>query len=411
MPEPSVLVVSYAFPPMASPQSIQVPRFVDMLGASGVVVSGEDLMERRDETIAPGIEERVDRILRVPFHRSLFRRRMDGLGERLRLGWTNLPDPYRGWVYRAERRVESWQRETGFRPDLLITFGMPMSDHLFGLRYKRRTGCPWIAHFSDPWADNPFRRDNPLTAWLNRCMELRVIAEADAVVFTSPETLDLVMRKYPGRWREKAFVIPHAFDRRRFDPALLPPEGRYVMRYIGSFYGPRSPRPLLEAIERMAREEPDLLDGVTVEFIGSMGRWDDVSQRYPAARRLLALRGTVPYAESLRLMQTAHCLLVIDAPAEVSVFFPSKLVEYIGSNRFILALSPQGTTARVVREVGGMVLDPGHGASLYNGLRKVLRERPWNVETSHAARYDLDSVRGEVERLKHKVLDRFAGRA
>lgn len=411
MPKPNVLAVSYGFPPMASPQSIQVSRFVDMLGTSVAVVSGEDPMERRDETIAPGIEERVEGILRVPFHRSLFRRRMDGLGERLRLGWTSLPDPCRGWVYRAERRVESWQRETGFRPDLLITFGMPMSDHLFGLAYKRRTGCPWIAHFSDPWADNPFRRDNPFTAWLNRRMEGQVIAEADAVVFTSLETLDLVMRKYPGRWREKAFVIPHAFDRRRFDPALRPPEKPYVMRHIGSFYGPRSPQPLLAAIECLAQEEPGLLDGVAVEFIGSMGRYYDVSRRYPAAHRLLAFRSMVPYAESLRLMQTAHCLLVIDAPAEVSVFFPSKLVEYIGSNRFILALSPRGTTARVVEEVGGMVLNPDDGASLYNGLRKVLRERPWNLQTFHAARYDLDGVRGEVERLKREVLDRVAGRA
>jgi len=405
MRKPSALVVSYAFPPMAYPQSIQVPRFVDMLGVSAVVVSGEDPMERCDETIAPDIEERVERILRVPFRRTLFQRRMDGLGERLYLGWANLPDPYRGWVYRAERWVESWQWETGFRPDLLITFGMPMSDHLFGLRYKRRTGCPWIAHFSDPWSDNPFRRDNLLTAWLNRHMEGWVIEKADVVVFTSSETLDLVMRKYPSRWRKKAFVIPHAFDRRRFDPALLPPEGLYTIRYIGNFYGPRSPRPLLEAIERLAREEPALLDGVAVEFIGSMGRHRNLLQRYPVAGRLVSFRGMVSYTESLRLMQTAHCLLVIDAPAKVSVFFPSKLVEYIGSNRFILAISPRGTTARVVREVGGLVVDPNDVMAVTEGLRKVLKERPWNRSGS-GDRYEKSRVLPEVERLKEFVLQR-----
>lgn len=409
MPKPNVLVVSFAFPPLASPQSIQVSRFVDMLEASVVLVSGDDPLERRDETIAPGIEERLETILRIPFHRSLFRRRMDGVAERLHLGWSNLPDPYRAWSYLAERRVESWQRKTGFRPDVLLTFGMPMSDHLFGLRFKRRTGCPWIAHFSDPWADNPFRRHDPVAAWLNRRMERRVIAAADVVVFTSRETLDLVMSKYPGRWRDKAFVIPHAFDRRRFDPTLFPPtEGPYTMRYIGSFYGPRSPRPLLEAIERLAREEPALLADLAIEFVGSMGRYRTLLDRYPASRRVISVRGAVSYAESLRLMQTAHCLLVIDAPVDTSVFFPSKLVEYIGSNRFILAISPPGATARIVDEVGGMVLNPEDAAAVSNGLKKVLRDRPSNLGLPHD-RYEQGAVRIEVERLKRFVLEGFRG--
>jgi hypothetical protein len=45
----------------------------------------------------------------------------------------------------------------------------------------------------------------------------------------------------------------------------------------------------------------------------------------------------VGYQESLKLMSEADALLVIDAPADQSVFLPSKLIDYIGAGRPISA--------------------------------------------------------------------------
>ena len=45
-------------------------------------------------------------------------------------------------------------------------------------------------------------------------------------------------------------------------------------------------------------------------------------------------------------------LLILDAPFDISVFFPSKLVDYIGAQKPILAITPEGSCADIVRRLG-----------------------------------------------------------
>jgi hypothetical protein len=57
-------------------------------------------------------------------------------------------------------------------------------------------------------------------------------------------------------------------------------------------------------------------------------------------------------------MASADGLLVIDAPAEESVFLPSKLIDYIGAGRPILGLTPPGTSRNLINQLGGWVARP-----------------------------------------------------
>jgi glycosyltransferase involved in cell wall biosynthesis len=280
-----------------------------------------------------------------------------------------------------------------------------MSDHLFGLSYRQKTGKPWIAHFSDPWVENPFNPHSPWLDALNRRWERRVIERADAVVFTSPETIDLVMEKYPARWREKVYYLPHCYDSALFERATEPASDRYVIRYLGSFYGARSPRPLYEAVEQIARRTPRLLSGACFELIGRSYYDPNLKQQFPGAAPFIRALEDVNYDESLRLMSAAQCLLVIDAPAERSVFFPSKLVDYIGAGRFILALSPPGASARIVGELGGGVADPSDPGAVRRAVTKVLEERPRALPRS-GEQYEKTAVSAQFSRLLHAVLQR-----
>jgi glycosyltransferase involved in cell wall biosynthesis len=401
MKKPKVLVVSYAFPPMAFPRSIQVSHLLKNLNASIVVICGEDHHQKLDPSIAPDIEKYFEHVFRVPFHRPILFSYIDYVGRKLYFPWSDRPDIYRKWNRRAYEKFLEWQVNSNYRPDILITFAQPMSDHLFGLEYKKRTGIPWIAHFSDPWVDNPYLPKNPFLGKLNQRMERRVIENADAIIFTSPETIDVVMRKYPETWRKKVFYLPHGYDQRLYDPTFNPPSHCYVIRSIGHFYGPRSPKLLFEAIEQIASESPQLLSDVVIELVGSLGRFK--VHHYPNAQKIIHCIGKVPYIESLRLMQTAHCLLVIDAPAHFSVFFPSKLVEYIGTNRFIIAISPPGATSRVVKEVGGWIANPSEIQTVVEMLREVLVKRPEKLPLS-ITQYEKDIVSKEMIRIMGMTL-------
>lgn len=276
------------------------------------------------------------------------------------------------------------------RGDVLVTFGQPMADHLAGLRLKRDFGMSWIAHFSDPWADNPFITGS-FARRRARKREAKVIAGADALVFTSPETVELVMAKYPAECRRKAHVVPHCFEPALY-PGLKPGGAALVLRYLGNFYGRRGPEPVYRALLSLRDRDPELFGRIRVELVGDMSPRHRQSallaQLPPETVRILP---SVSYRESLALMQTADLLLSIDAPFETSVFLPSKLVDYIGAGRPILGVTPPGTAARVIRELGGWVAHPENPEEIAAAIKSALawaaanRGAPWGNPDIRAA--------------------------
>ncbi len=342
------------------------------------------------------------------------------LARRLLPFYARIPDEYRGWVARAERAIMDELAVRQFRPDVLVTFGVPMSDHLLGLRLKPKLGVPWVAHFSDPWLDNAFHRHNVLANVINRRLEHNVVAAADRVIFTSAETLDLVMRKYPPAWREKARVLPHSFDPALY-PGPSPDKGGPVLRYLGNFYGHRSPVPLFRALRTILAEEPALLEGVRVELVGQMPqrmREHATLRALPAG--LVRLIDTVPYSRSLQLMSDADLLLVIDAPDDLSVFLPSKLVEYLGAGTPIFGIVPPGTSARLLARVGAPVADPREPFEVVKGLREALRlvqnrragnsRQAWG-DPAVRAEFHVDRVRRDLAGIIAEVGQRLSSKS
>lgn len=381
-----LLAVSYMLPPMLYPQAIQIGRLLAHVDAEIGAVSGRGAGAGRDLDCYADLDRKLAFHLAVPY-----RPRLQGLpahlARRLVPFYGRTPDEYRRWVPIAEEATAAKLAETGFRPDAVVTFGEPMSDHLLGLRLKRRLGLPWVAHFSDPWVDNPFRAGDVLANRVNRRSERKVAAAADRVIFTSRETRELVMAKYPAAWRTKADVLPHSFD-----PALYPERmvkrDRIVIRHLGNFYGARSPYPLFRALRALWDRNRALLEGVTVDLVGRVPlgmHWHPSWRVLPEG--IVKVSGTVPYSESLRLMTAADLLLVMDAPAEISVFLPSKLIDYLGAGAPIMGIVPPGTSASLLKRLGGVTADPRRPEEVIDALGKAIaairrdrdgdRREPW----------------------------------
>ncbi len=352
-----VLAVCYYAPPQLTPQAIQIGRQLYHLDAKVTLLHG------RDAQCAAGYDQYPDFFRRIvplevahpgPLLKGIAHR----AAQRLLPLYGTCPDAFGPW--RRAAYPVALQAIAHKRPDVLVSFGMPMSGHLMALDIKRQSGLPWLAHFSDPWADNPFHETNWLEHKVNAAMEAKVIAAADQVLFTSTRTLALVMDKYPRSWRDKAAVLPHAWDMQHFDgpdpqPEPRAPGVRHVIRHIGACYGARSPEPLFAALRRIHERQPERLKGVVFEFVGHMTPAFLESGSYRALPPgLVTVRGQVNYRTSLTLARDASALLVIDAPSSTpSVFLPSKLVEYIGARRPVWGITPPGTSADLIAEWGG----------------------------------------------------------
>ncbi len=384
----SLCIVAYSFPPLREPESALVAKLASALNAAGsdvhvVTLDPETVRTPRDPSLlgilSPGVKvHRFAGIQDRPWRRAV---------QKYLPTLVQMPDRFVANQRRAVRFVSRLLNRLE-RP-VLMSWAQYHSASLVCLGVKRHRAVPWVAHWSDPWVDNPYSRLPTWARAVNERMERRVMEHVDANVFVSRHIAELYEAKYRPllatrvRPWPKTWVIPHCFaDRLYPNESAKPPapqdpgeggESRLIVRYLGYFYGDRTPLPLFRALAELSRREPDLQKRLVVEFVGPDE--DQITgdrERAELSSNLVRCSPPVPYVDSLRLMRKAHLLLVIDAPGKTSVFLPSKLIDYLGADRPILAITPPGAAAEVVERAVGWVCDPADPRAITAALSEAL---------------------------------------
>lgn len=286
-----------------------------------------------------------------------------------------LPDSKVGWYRPAYKKSLSLLREKQF--DLIYSCAMPLTSNLVGLKLKKETRLPWVAHFSDPWVDSPYMRYGRLSYYVNERLERAVIEKADAIVFVSEETRQMVMKKYPPEVKCKSLVIPHCYDRELISlssPSLK--NSKFTFTYTGGFYGIRTPLVLFNAIHNILKRQPDIQNSINIQIVGRLHKHYQDAILKLGIEKVVSVVGVVPYLESLKYIQNADVLLVIDAPSEgPSVFLPSKLIEYVGFKKPILGITPlEGASASLIKRLGGIVVSLDDIAGIEQGILTFYRQ-------------------------------------
>lgn len=366
-----ILMIAYTFPPLLFPATMCYVKLAKGLQEHGhqvtVLAVDPDTFDypgrwKKDDTIGSLVPPNVV----VRFIRSWETNPFFRLAKRFRLSrelFLPVLEPKKiEWTFAARSQVRRHTQPDD--ADVILSCSQPHCNHLLGQYLKRKLNKPWIAYFSDPWTDNVYADyTSPRVFRRHLALEEGVMTEADAVYFTSPEIRHLVMGKYPQSIRQKAGVLPHSFVPQWYqgrEGSDLRAGGKIRIVQTGHFYGPRTPLPLLEALA-LLRNDLNPADCFEFVFYGGMQEEHRRSIETFGLADVVKLQGTVPYLESLGAMKDADYLLLIDAPLSSpgeSVYLPSKLVDYLGSHKPIVGMTPlQGASARVLRETGNRVCD------------------------------------------------------
>lgn len=317
------------------------------------------------------------------------------------------PDEQIGWVPFAARRGVAIHRA---RPvDVVYSTCAPVSSHLAAELIARRTGLPWIADFRDPWIGNAYVASRKgLHGYLQRRIERRIVQRADRLVFASQGFLDGYAQRYP--WAaEKMYAIPNGYDKNDL-PAIetVRPDSveprRFRIVFGGSIYGEHELAIFLDGLELLAARRPEILDRLEVEFIG----WLSLNNQAVAARyttpdrlgRVLSFRGFMPHRDALARMATADALLQIiaDGPNK-SGHQGGKLLEYLGLDRQILAVVPEGKARELLHELDwGVIADPTP-QGVADGVERLLAGPAPTRPADPTGRYDRVNLAGELAGL------------
>ncbi len=274
----------------------------------------------------------------------------------------------------ATHTARIWADDGAF--DLLHTrLNHPVS-HQAGLLLARRIpALAWCAYFSDPWPFHlypaPYRSQiGRLSRWrLERLLE-RILRTAGSSVFPAERLRDHLLCGRRARFRERAVVAAHLTNVwHRSRPQAKGPALRIL--HTGFLMKERRIEPLLEGLRRLRERRGDVRGNLRLEFIGRFSE-----RSLPQAPE--DLRETVifhPYVRPEKIwdwLQEADVLLLVEADMKQGIFFPSKLADYLGAGRPILALSPEdGVAADLLAGGGGLRVGPEDVEGIARALERL----------------------------------------
>jgi glycosyltransferase involved in cell wall biosynthesis len=445
-----VMVVAYGFPPVAGAgieRTLKYTTYLPDFGWEPVVIAPSHPAYR---LVEPGSVSRIRAGTEVhrapsfePAHARLLMRRLlrgdsgpsrhagaaggaesaaagggaPGVRAALNTAWARVipalfyPDEQLLWAAAA---AVVGRRAHAKRPvDLLYSSAPPISTHLAAGVLKRLTGLPWVADFRDPWIGNSFAR--PLSAPYRRLqarLERWIVSRADRSVFATGLLRDRYAARYPTL-AERFVAVPNGYDlsdlaslRAAADEATPTDSGRFRLVYAGSLYGAEEFATFLDGVESLLARRPELGERLRVEFIG----WFNAENQALAARRLPRLDpvvrqlGFMPRAEALARVATADAgLELIAATPGRDQIAGSKLYEYIGLDKPVLAVTPPGEARRMLKVLGwGVSADPTPDG-VARGLEELLDQPQAGRLADPERRFERRNLAGALAGLLDEV--------
>ena len=265
------------------------------------------------------------------------------------------------WPYKAPIRLMWRMRRTAFelarsrRVDVVWSSFIPGYVHCVASDLARRLGVRWVADF----------RDLPDQTYVNRHTRRLLVNErrtcAPAVALTT--TTSALAAQLARRHRAPVHVVENGFDEDDYRSTVPVSRDEFVIAYFGILYAFRDPRPLFQALDRLAGRAAIDLGRVRVRFYGtSMDRIRALANGFVCSSAVEVLP-RVGRSEMFTLQQNATVLLNLQG-SEAGGAVPSKLFEYLGARRPILNIpGDQGAGDAVLSRTGA-----GHTA---NGVEEI----------------------------------------
>jgi glycosyltransferase involved in cell wall biosynthesis len=298
--------------------------------------------------------------------------------------------------------------------DLVYSTSPHATAHLIARRIASSARRPSVVDFRDPWIEEPPEPGAPtgrVFRTVDRWLERRVVTQSAAVVTSTAHLRDAMRVRYPDEAAGKFHAIPNGYDEADFADLRLPPPSpgtRLRIVHAGSINAQfRDPRPLFEALARLARDGRIAASEIEMRFVGAGAFGDD-----PAVRSAIAAAGLsasvavlprVPYDESLRQLSDSDLLLLLQASDDTVGLVPAKLYEYLRTRKPVLALVKEGAITEVLAQTGGgWSADPADAQALDSTLADIVARWRAKQLAAHSAdmsvlrRFDRRELTGEL---------------
>jgi glycosyltransferase involved in cell wall biosynthesis len=314
----------------------------------------------------------------------------------------SLPDYARGWVLPAGLKARSLVRSE--RIQAVVTSGPPHSAHLAGLIATFGRPDLLTIDMRDPWAGLDAsawgHADSHLARWLIPRLERLVFSRARRVIGNTAEFAATLRRSRAGVDVE---FIPNGVDTDQLPDPMPPPSPGLTVVHIGTLYGGRDLTPVLAAMRDLFDRVPEARPPSRLVVAGSLNteRARHFKQRVIdlAMEDVVDIRGVIPRAEALELLQRAHLALVLAQNQPMQV--PAKLFESLGLEVPTLVITESDSaTAQEGRRLGAFVHTPEDIAGMSDVMGRIWQGEGLRIPPKVPISYESLAARMEAVLLE-----------
>ncbi|SHK45282.1 glycosyltransferase family 4 protein [Rhodothermus profundi] len=423
-----VLIIAYYFPPMGLSGVQRVAKFARYLPHHGwhplVLTVKPGGYFAYDQTLLAEVEAAGVSIYRtasldptrlfrkrrpVPLPSESVRKRWHRLNS-----WLFVPDNKIGWLPPAVWTGRHLLQQHAV--DVIFASAPPATSLLVGALLHRWSGRPLVLDFRDDWLDNP-RQLYP-TRWHRRLharLEQWTFRQA-ACILTINSYLQRALQQRIPAGGPPVHVIPHGFDPADFENVPAEPRSDQKLRllYSGVFYDAQQPDAFLRALAQWLAQYPEARPYIEAVFVGLVPPHTPALIDQLGLQDIVTLRGYCSHQETIAALKAADVLwLTVGEQPGAAGITTSKLFEYLGTRKPILALIPDGVGREILLEYGAAYLAPPHEVSaIVQTVHRLYED--WRSgrlpvgRVSVVSRYDRQQLAGHLARLLEATLQSAA---
>jgi len=245
----------------------------------------------------------------------------------------------------------------------LYTSSIPGISHICGYKIKKKyPEVNWIASFSDPIKNAPYKKDPDLKyrnifyriafhvgsfIYMNNKYEEVAIKYADELIFICEEQRDFTVNQYPhkeeilkkSKIEELTYIPEWKMYKELIESKPVHNTPKQAV-HLGRIYGLRRIDTFLEALKELKIENPKLSDKIVFHQYSEVQPYNIRYIKDNDLEDMFIIHDKVTYDKSLGIMKNADILVLFDTiiDNDIQPYLPSKIVEYQLLKKPIIAI-------------------------------------------------------------------------
>jgi glycosyltransferase involved in cell wall biosynthesis len=309
--------------------------------------------------------------------------------------WLQVPDQYIGWLIPAV--AAGLARGISRRPSVIFSTAPKWTSHLVAATLSHLLRVPLVADFRDPWCGSAFRGvPGGAHGYLDAVMERMVINRSVRITCAWDGIRRHLLKRYPNRAADISTIIngynPELID--GIAPEFIDP-ARCVLLHAGSFYGPRRPEPLLEALRRLKDTIPQISQRLAVVLLGPTAYNGRPLERMVGdygLTDLVHINHPVPHRQAVAMIKGADAAVLFgQSGMDELASVPAKVFEMAGMHKPTLAIGAGQESCAILRRGGSRLWESSAGdpAAIAKAIREIMacrdRGELSRTDAAHAA--------------------------